>query len=329
MSENKKLLVVIDPGHTGNTYNAGAVKGYYESKAVYDLSLYEKTALEKRGIDVILTRERNQDPGLYERGQMAVKKGNGYANVLFESNHTDAFNGKVCGVTVVRSAHLPGSEKLAEKMIDAIVKVMKPSTGITYNRGVVTKTQSNGADWYGVIRGAVSGAASQGQAKNGPVRYDYIVEHGFHDNPKECLFLSKQENLKAIAEAKAAAIAEYFGIGNKSQPANQSGQSSQNNRNNDSHQTDQNTSTDSTILNKKDSISGKSFHWQSEHPAGTHDSFKGCGIYRQGGIYHYRRSNGNCQYSRREKPMGKLKSGQGWISLIMPGKWLEKFEKSF
>ncbi len=64
MSNNKKLLVVIDPGHTGNAYNAGAVKGYYESKAVYDLSLYEKAALEKRGIDVILTRERNQDPGL-------------------------------------------------------------------------------------------------------------------------------------------------------------------------------------------------------------------------------------------------------------------------
>ena len=117
--------------------------------------------------------------------------------------------------------------KLAEKMIDAIVKVMKPSTGITYNRGVVTKTQSNGADWYGVIRGAVSGAASQGQVKNDPVRYDYIVEHGFHDNPRECLFLSKQENLKAIAEAKAAAIAEYFGIGNKKQSTNQSGQSSQ------------------------------------------------------------------------------------------------------
>ena len=64
MSDNKKLLVVIDPGHTGNTYNAGVVKGYYEIKAVYDLSLYEKSALEKRGIDVILTRERNRDPGL-------------------------------------------------------------------------------------------------------------------------------------------------------------------------------------------------------------------------------------------------------------------------
>ena len=47
---------------------------------------------------------------------MAVRKGHGYVNVLFESNHTDAFNGKACGVTVVRSAHLPGSEKLAEKV---------------------------------------------------------------------------------------------------------------------------------------------------------------------------------------------------------------------
>ena len=219
MSGKKKLLVVIDPGHTGNTYNAGAVKGYYESKAVYDLSLYEKAALEKRGIDVILTRERNQDPGLYERGQMAVKKGRGYANVVFESNHSNAFNGKACGVTIIRSAHLPSSEKLADRIIDAIVSVMKTSTGVTYNRGVTTKTQSNGADWYGVIRGAVSGATSQGQAKNGPVRYGYIVEHGFHDNQKECQFLSKQENLKAIAEAKAAVIADYFGINDKGQTA--------------------------------------------------------------------------------------------------------------
>ena len=242
MSDKKKLLVVIDPGHTGNTYNAGAVKGYYESKAVYDLSLYEKAALEKRGIDVILTRERNQDPGLYERGQMAVKKGHGYANVVFESNHSNAFNGKAYGVTIIRSAHLPSSEKLANRMIDAIVKVMKPSTGITYNRGVTTKTQSNGADWYGVIRRAVSGATTQGQAKNGPVRYDYIVEHGFHDNQKECQFLSKQENLKAIAEAKAAVIADYFGIRDKGQSGNQGSQGGQH---------EQGTDTDSPVQNKK------------------------------------------------------------------------------
>ena len=315
MSDKKKLLVVIDPGHTGNTYNAGAVKGYYESKAVYDLSLYEKAALEKRGIDVILTRERNQDPGLYERGQMAVKKGNGYANVLFESNHTDAFNGKACGVTVVRSAHLPGSEKLAEKMIDAIVKVMKLSTGITYNRGVTTKTQSNGADWYGVIRGAVSGATTQGKAQNGPVRYDYIVEHGFHDNQKECRFLSKQENLKAIAEAKAAVIADYFGISDKGQSVNQGSQSDKNNQNSQNSQNKQSTDTDSSTQNKKKSylvrVSIDNLNIRQSptiHSAAV--GFTGKGTFTI-----IEEATGIVNAAGAKSRWGKLKSGRGWLCL--------------
>ena len=306
MSDKKKLLVVIDPGHTGNTYNAGAVKGYYESKAVYDLSLYEKAALEKRGIDVILTRERNQDPGLYERGQMAVKKGRGYANVVFESNHSNAFNGKACGVTIIRSAHLPSSEKLANRMIDAIVKVMKPSTGITYNRGVTTKTQSNGADWYGVIRGAVSGEVSQKQAQKGPVQYDYIVEHGFHDNQKECQFLSKQENLKAIAEAKAAVIADYFGIRDKGQSGNQGSQGGQH---------EQGTDTDSPVQNKKtpylvrirtDTLNIRKL--PTVHSAAVGFTGKGTFTITE-------EATGVVNASGDKSRWGRLRSGKGWICL--------------
>ena len=306
MSDKKKLLVVIDPGHTGNTYNAGAVKGYYESKAVYDLSLYEKAALEKRGIDVILTRERNQDPGLYERGQMAVKKGHGYENVVFESNHSNAFNGKAYGVTIIRSAHLPSSEKLADRMIDAIVKVMKPSTGITYNRGVTTKTQSNGADWYGVIRGAVSGEVSQKQAQNGPVHYDYIVEHGFHDNQKECQFLSKQENLKAIAEAKAAVIADYFGIRDKGQSGNQDSQGGQH---------EQGTDTDSPVQNKKtpylvkirtDTLNIRKL--PTVHSAAVGFTGKGTFTITE-------EATGVVNASGDKSRWGRLRSGKGWICL--------------
>ena len=306
MSDKKKLLVVIDPGHTGNTYNAGAVKGYYESKAVYDLSLYEKAALEKRGIDVILTRERNQDPGLYERGQMAVKNGRGYANVVFESNHSNAFNGKAYGVTIIRSAHLPSSEKLADRMIDAIVKVMKPSTGITYNRGVTTKTQSNGADWYGVIRGAVSGEVSQKQAQNGPVHYDYIVEHGFHDNQKECQFLSKQENLKAIAEAKAAVIADYFDISDKGQSGNQGSQGGQH---------EQGTDTDSPVQNKKtpylvrirtDTLNIRKL--PTVHSAAVGFTGKGTFTITE-------EATGVVNASGDKSRWGRLRSGKGWICL--------------
>ena len=315
MSDKRKLLVVIDPGHTGNTYNAGAVKGYYESKAVYDLSLYEKAALEKRGIDVIPTRERNQDPGLYERGLMAVKKGLGYANVVFESNHSNAFNGKACGVTIIRSAHLPSSEKLADRMIDAIVKVMKPSTGITYNRGVTTKTQSNGADWYGVIRGAVSGATTQGQAKNGPVRYDYIVEHGFHDNLTECRFLSKQENLKAIAEAKAAVIADYFGISDKGQYVNQDSQSDKNNQNSQNSQNKQSTDTDSSTQNKKKSYLVRvSIDNLNIRQSPTIHS-EAVGFTGKETFTIMEEATGIVNAAGAKSRWGKLKSGRGWICL--------------
>ena len=315
MSDKKKLLVVIDPGHTGNTYNAGAVKGYYESKAVYDLSLYEKAALEKRGIDVILTRERNQNPGLYERGQMAVKKGRGYANVVFESNHSNAFNGKAYGVTIIRSAHLPSSEKLADRMIDAIVKVMKPSTGITYNRGVTTKTQSNGADWYGVIRGAVSGEVSQKQAQNGPVHYDYIVEHGFHDNQKECQFLSKQENLKAIAEAKAAVIADYFGIGDKGQSENQGSQSDKNNQNSQNSQNNQSIDTDSSAQNKKTSylVRVSIDNLNIRQSPTIHSEV--VGFTGKGTFTIIEEATGIVNAAGAKSRWGKLKSGKGWICL--------------
>lgn len=210
----KKVLAVIDPGHTGRTYNAGAVAGYYESEAMFELSRYEKAALESYGIDVVLTRSLNENPDLYERGQMAARLGKSgkYDAVIFESNHSNAFNGKACGVTVIRSAHLPVSEVLGNRIADAVVSVIHPVTGITYNRGVKTKIQKNNADWYGVIRGAVSGAVSEVQAGKGSVQYAFIVEHGFHDHPTECAFLMESNNLKKIAEAKAGVIAEHFGL---------------------------------------------------------------------------------------------------------------------
>ena len=246
---------------------------------------------------------------------MAVKNGRGYANVVFESNHSNAFNGKAYGVNIIRSAHLPASEKLADRMIDAIVKVMKPSTGVTYNRGVTTKIQSNGADWYGVIRGAVSGATTQGQAQNGPVRYDYIVEHGFHDNQKECQFLSKQENLKAIAEAKAAVIADYFGISDKGQSGSQGGQSDKNNQNGQNSQNKQSTDTDSSAQNKKTfylvrvSIDNLNIR-QSPTIHSAAVGFTGKGTFTI-----TEEATGVVNAAGDKSRWGKLKSGRGWICL--------------
>ncbi len=207
----KKVLVVLDPGHYPK-YNKGAVGGYYEGDKMYDYTEYERDALKSYGIDVIITRNRNKDLALYNRGQVAVANGKNYDKVVFISNHSNGFNGKACGVVVYRSCYLPKSEELGQKLVDAIVGVMKPETGITYSRGVVTRKSDSGSDWYGVIRGAVSNAKSVAQAERGVVDYAFIVEHGFHDNVKECEFLVKDSNLKKMAEAEAKVIADYFGL---------------------------------------------------------------------------------------------------------------------
>lgn len=207
---SKKILVVLDPGHKPK-YNKGAAPGYYEGDKMYDFSEFERDALEAYGIDVIITRKRENDMSLWDRGQAAVKNANGYDVVIFISNHSNAFNGNAYGVVVYRSLYLPESATLGQKLIDAIVGVMKPVTEITYSRGVTTRKGNNG-DYYGVIRGSVSGAKSEAQAAKGPVKYSYIVEHGFHDNAIECAFLNVSDNLKKMAEAEAKVIADYFGL---------------------------------------------------------------------------------------------------------------------
>lgn len=210
----KKVLVVLDPGHYPN-YNKGAVTGYFEGDKMYDYSEYERDALKAYGIDAVITRNRNNDMELYSRGQVAVKNAVGYDEVVFISNHSNAFSGQACGVEIYRSLYLPGSEELGKKLMDAIVGIMKPVTGITYARGVKTREGNNG-DYYGVIRGSLSGATSEAKAKKGPVGYSYLIEHGFHDNPIECAFLNNAANLKKMAEAEAKAIADYFGLAKSS-----------------------------------------------------------------------------------------------------------------
>lgn len=55
--------------------------------------------------------------------------------------------------------------KLAEKMIDAIVKVMKPSTGITYNRGVVKRPRATAQTGMGLSAGQYQGQLHRDRRK--------------------------------------------------------------------------------------------------------------------------------------------------------------------
>ncbi len=209
------VLIVIDPGHTAY-YNTGCVSGYYEGNWAMKQSEYDKAALEAYGFDVILTRDANGNPGLYDRGQVAVKNSAGYSAVVFMSNHTNAYgsyNPDASSVSAITSQYLSSSNTaLISCVLNAVAAEMNKTTGNTYVRGIETRLLDDGSDWYGVIRGSVSGSTSAAQAAAGPVQYSFIMEHGFHTNVNECTYLSSDVNLKALAEAKAKAFAEFFGL---------------------------------------------------------------------------------------------------------------------
>ena len=198
------MIITIDPGHTRNT-NAGVINGYYEGNAMYILAKYLLDELsEYQNTSVLITRGEDENPTLAERGSLAVNSG----SKIFISLHSNSVSNSetaayVCGFYSVKR---PDTKILCGKLVSAVTNVMKETTD-AWNRGALTKKNTSGSDYYGVIRSSV--------AANSGVEYSFIIEHGFHSNKKECEFLMNNENLKKLAKAEADVLAEYFGMNKK------------------------------------------------------------------------------------------------------------------
>lgn len=184
--------VMIDPGHAPGNVNRGPT-GYYEYQGMWKLSNYLKEELTKRGVQADLTRTKNQDPSLSERG----KKSRGYD--MFISEHSNAHNGKVRGVEVFYSLQRPGDKVHAQALSKAISTVMNNP-----NRDAKTQQYPNkpGVDYHGVIRAAASVGCP----------HIFLVENGFHDNPQDEAWLKNDQNLRALAEVQADVICNILGV---------------------------------------------------------------------------------------------------------------------
>lgn len=186
--------IMIDSGHIGPTYNAGAVKGYYESAIVWALHKKLVAELKKYNCQVDATRPSiNTDMDVYPRGV----KAKGYD--LFLSLHTNW-----CGTESVNrtDVYVPKENTGEPKAFGLLLaKAIKKVCGTT-GAETVTRKNSSGGEWYGVMRGA----------DNVGCRFYYIVEHGFHSNRSFCNWMMKEDNLSELAKAEAQCIASYFGL---------------------------------------------------------------------------------------------------------------------
>lgn len=189
------MRICLDAGHYGKYNQSPANKAYWESEAMWKLTMFQKKYLERYGCEVILTRsDINKDMAVYDRG--ASSKGCD----LFISNHSNAVGAGVDETVDYPVTFVSLNKKgdvLGQKLADCVATVM----GTAQKGRIVAQAGSGGADYYGVIRGATAVGV-----------VGLLIEHSFHTNTKSTDWLLSDENLDKLAKAEVETIAEHYGL---------------------------------------------------------------------------------------------------------------------
>ena len=190
------MKICLDAGH-GAGYNPSPADPIYrEGDQMFALQRWLKLALEVRGVTVVTTRQRvEDDPDLLQRGVMAA------GCDLLLSLHSNAAGNEVNDTVDYVAVFYPVSgthQPLAQALAETIGAVMGTRQ---LSQSLVRWNSARNADYYGIIRHSV--------ATGTPA---LLLEHSFHTHPGMTRWLLVEENLRRLAEAEAAVIAEYFGL---------------------------------------------------------------------------------------------------------------------
>lgn len=193
--EQKEIVVVIDPGHGGK--NLG---GEYEDYTEKDMTLITATAMKEElekyeGITVYMTRTGDQDLDLDERCAYAESVN---ADFLFCLHYNlSAYHtlfGAECWVSAFGENYSKGYS-FASVEIDMLQEL-----GL-YSRGIKTRLNDRGTDYYGILRHSVE--------RNVPC---VLIEHCHLDQENDKPFYDHNEKLKEFGVLDATAVAKYFNL---------------------------------------------------------------------------------------------------------------------
>ena len=146
----EELVIVIDPGHGGE--NQGTIENNHEEKTmtlVTAMAMYQELQLYEN-VQVYLTRTTDQELSLKERAEYAASVN---ADFLFSIHYNASENHELFGSEVWVSSLSPyngyGYQFGYEFLTDMRDKGL-------FLRGVKTRLNSAGIDYYGIIRESVA-----------------------------------------------------------------------------------------------------------------------------------------------------------------------------
>ena len=190
------IVIVIDPGHGGSNIG-GQIPGMDEKNATLITAMAMKEELEKyEGVTVYLTRYDDRDMSLAERPRAAAAVG---ADFFFSIHYNKAVPNRLYGAEVWIASR---GENYARGYAcgDLILNELCDTYGL-YRRGIKTKVNDRGTDYYGVIKHATAlGIPSM------------IIEHCHIDNETDFPFFNSPEKLVLLGRLDATGVAKYFGL---------------------------------------------------------------------------------------------------------------------
>ncbi|MBD5449842.1 MAG: N-acetylmuramoyl-L-alanine amidase [Lachnospiraceae bacterium] len=192
-SETEQLVIVIDPGHGGENLG-GEYEDYTEKEMTIVVAKAMKEELEKyEGITVYLTRNGDQDLDLEERCEFAESVGADFLFCLhFNLSEYHTLFGAECWVSAFGENYSKGYS-FASVEIDMLQEL-----GL-YSRGIKTRLNNRGTDYYGIIRHATE--------RDIPC---VLIEHCHLDQENDKPFYDHDEKLKDFGRLDATAVAKYF-----------------------------------------------------------------------------------------------------------------------
>lgn len=191
--EQENIVIVIDPGHGGENLG-GEYEDYTEKEMTIVVARAMKEELEKYdGITVYLTRTGDQELSLEERCAYAESVNADFLFCLhFNLSEYHTLFGAECWVSAYGENYSKGYS-FASIEIDMLQEL-----GL-YSRGIKTRLNKKGIDYYGIIRHATE--------RDIPC---VLIEHCHLDQENDKPFYDHDEKLKEFGKLDATAVAKYF-----------------------------------------------------------------------------------------------------------------------
>ena len=192
-SEQNQVVIVIDPGHGGENLG-GEYEDYTEKEMTMIVANAMKEELEKyEGITVYMTRTGDQELSLEERCEYAKSVNADFLFCLhFNMSEHHTLFGAECWVSAFGENYSKGYS-FANVEIEMLQEL-----GL-YSRGIKTRLNDRGIDYYGIIR--------HSRERDIPC---VLIEHCHLDQENDQPFYDHNEKLLTFGKLDATAVARYF-----------------------------------------------------------------------------------------------------------------------